>query len=53
IVEQQSEIKPDISDSMNKQEAKVRKPFWGVNKVEELIRRKNPLKYDASSDRRT
>ncbi|KAG5594508.1 hypothetical protein H5410_035740 [Solanum commersonii] len=29
------------------------KPFRGVNKVEALIRRKYPLKYDASSDRRT
>ncbi|WMV32733.1 hypothetical protein MTR67_026118 [Solanum verrucosum] len=29
------------------------KPFRGVNKVEALIRRKYPLKYDASSDKRT
>ncbi|WMV14746.1 hypothetical protein MTR67_008131 [Solanum verrucosum] len=29
------------------------KPFRGVNKVEALIRRKYPLKYDASSDRKT
>ncbi|KAG5595951.1 hypothetical protein H5410_037183 [Solanum commersonii] len=29
------------------------KPFRGVNKVEALIRRNYPLKYDASSDRRT
>ncbi|WMV50214.1 hypothetical protein MTR67_043599 [Solanum verrucosum] len=29
------------------------KTFRGVNKVEALIRRKYPLKYDASSDRRT
>ncbi|WMV54842.1 hypothetical protein MTR67_048227 [Solanum verrucosum] len=29
------------------------KPFRGVNKVEALIRRKYPLKYDASSDRET
>ncbi|WMV29590.1 hypothetical protein MTR67_022975 [Solanum verrucosum] len=29
------------------------KPFRGVNKVEALIRRKYPLKYDASSDMRT
>ncbi|WMV58995.1 hypothetical protein MTR67_052380 [Solanum verrucosum] len=44
----------DISDSMAKQEAKyARKPFRGVNKVEALIRRKYPLKYDTSSDRRT
>ncbi|WMV19209.1 hypothetical protein MTR67_012594 [Solanum verrucosum] len=43
----------DISDSMAKQEAKARKPFRGVNKVEALIRRKYPLKYDASSDRKT
>ncbi|KAG5567957.1 hypothetical protein H5410_065027 [Solanum commersonii] len=28
------------------------KPFRGVNKVEALIRRKYPLKYDASSDRK-
>ncbi|KAG5632161.1 hypothetical protein H5410_003878 [Solanum commersonii] len=28
-------------------------PFRGVNKVEVLIKRKYPLKYDASSDRRT
>ncbi|WMV46243.1 hypothetical protein MTR67_039628 [Solanum verrucosum] len=72
-MEQQSEIKPDISDSMNKQETKNignrektyilchpnveigrrGKPFRGVNKVEALIRRKYPLKYDASSDMRT
>ncbi|WMV46671.1 hypothetical protein MTR67_040056 [Solanum verrucosum] len=32
---------------------RARKPFRGVNKVEALIRRKYPLKYDASSDRRT
>ncbi|KAG5609448.1 hypothetical protein H5410_020729 [Solanum commersonii] len=43
----------DISDSMAKQEAKARKQFRGVNKVEALIRRKYLLKYDASSDRRT
>ncbi|WMV49953.1 hypothetical protein MTR67_043338 [Solanum verrucosum] len=41
------------ADSMAKQEAKARKPFRGVNKVEALIRRKYPLKYDASSDRKT
>ncbi|WMV49508.1 hypothetical protein MTR67_042893 [Solanum verrucosum] len=29
------------------------KPFRGVNKVEALIRRKYPLKYDASSDKKT
>ncbi|WMV33251.1 hypothetical protein MTR67_026636 [Solanum verrucosum] len=29
------------------------KPFRGVNKVEALIRRKYPLKYGASSDRKT
>ena len=29
------------------------RPFRGVNKVEALIRRKYPLKYDASSDRKT
>ncbi|WMV08062.1 hypothetical protein MTR67_001447 [Solanum verrucosum] len=29
------------------------KPFRGVSKVEALIRRKYPLKYDASSDRKT
>ncbi|KAG5629617.1 hypothetical protein H5410_001334 [Solanum commersonii] len=29
------------------------KSFRGVNKVEALIRRKYPLKYDASSDRKT
>ncbi|WMV37313.1 hypothetical protein MTR67_030698 [Solanum verrucosum] len=29
------------------------KPFRGVNKVEALIRRKYPLKYDTSSDRKT
>ncbi|WMV24116.1 hypothetical protein MTR67_017501 [Solanum verrucosum] len=43
----------DISDSMTKQEAKARKPFRRVNKVEALIRRKYPLKYDASSGRKT
>ncbi|WMV45837.1 hypothetical protein MTR67_039222 [Solanum verrucosum] len=31
----------------------ARKPFRGVNKVDALIRRKYPLKYDASSDRKT
>ncbi|WMV57818.1 hypothetical protein MTR67_051203 [Solanum verrucosum] len=29
------------------------KPFRGVNKVEALIRKKYPLKYDASSDMKT
>jgi len=29
------------------------KPFKGVKKVEALIRRKYPLKYDTSSDRKT
>ncbi|KAG5589933.1 hypothetical protein H5410_040447 [Solanum commersonii] len=43
----------DISDSMDKEETKAREAVRGVNKVEALIRRKYPLKYDASSDRKT
>ncbi|KAG5631419.1 hypothetical protein H5410_003136 [Solanum commersonii] len=40
--------------SIKKERQKWRgKPFRGVNKVEALIRRKYPLKYDASSDRKT
>ncbi|WMV41151.1 hypothetical protein MTR67_034536 [Solanum verrucosum] len=51
-MEQKSEIQSDISDSMAKQEAKARKPFRGVNKVEALIRRKYPLNFAPKPEER-
>ncbi|WMV24746.1 hypothetical protein MTR67_018131 [Solanum verrucosum] len=45
--------KTSILCHLNVETGRQGKPFRGVNKVEALIRRKYPLKYDASSDRRT
>ncbi|WMV24682.1 hypothetical protein MTR67_018067 [Solanum verrucosum] len=45
--------KTSILCDPNVETGRLGKPFRRVNKVEALIRRKYPLKYDASSDRKT
>ncbi|KAG5615303.1 hypothetical protein H5410_015127 [Solanum commersonii] len=45
--------KTSIQCHPNVETSRQGKTFWGINTVETLIRRKYPLKYDTSSDRRT